>query len=168
MEELSRESGQPVSLMISVTIEAMGTMLAGQSIEALWASLDHVEVLSLGLNCATGPDFMTDHLRTLQSLTPRFVSCYPNAGLPDEEGRYLETPTSLSEQLERFAGRGWVNMLGGCCGTTRNIFAPSRKWWPERLRAIRPEPSHRAIYSGIETIEAEESTRPLSSASEPM
>lgn len=159
--ELSRELGQPVSLMISVTIEAMGTMLAGQNIEALWASLDHVEVLSLGLNCATGPDFMTDHLRTLQSLTPRFVSCYPNAGLPDEEGRYLETPASLSEQLERFAGRGWVNMLGGCCGTT-----------PEHIRAIAQMvagktprhssgPSHRTIYSGIETIEVEESTRPL-------
>ncbi|HKV03545.1 MAG TPA: methionine synthase [Candidatus Acidoferrales bacterium] len=159
--ELSRELGQPVPLMISVTIEAMGTMLAGQNIEALWASLDHVEALSLGLNCATGPDFMTDHLRTLQSLTPRFVSCYPNAGLPDEEGRYLETPTSLSEQLERFATRGWVNMLGGCCGTT-----------PEHIRAIAQmtagksprhplEASHRAIYSGIESIEAEESTRPL-------
>ena len=74
--------------MISVTIEPMGTMLAGQSIEALWASLDHVDFLSLGLNCATGPEFMTDHVRTLQSLTSRFVSCYPNAGLPNEEGRY--------------------------------------------------------------------------------
>jgi 5-methyltetrahydrofolate--homocysteine methyltransferase len=161
IRELSRELGQPVPLMISVTIEAMGTMLAGQNIEALWASLDHVEALSLGLNCATGPDFMTDHLRTLQSLTPRFVSCYPNAGLPDEEGRYLETPTTLSEQLERFATRGWVNMVGGCCGTT-----------PEHIRAIAQmtagkaprhplASSHRAIYSGIESIEAEESTRPL-------
>src|SRR5271163_3169716 len=161
IRELSRELGQPVPLMISVTIETMGTMLAGQNIEALWASLDHVEALSLGLNCATGPDFMTDHLRTLQSLTPRFVSCYPNAGLPDEEGRYLETPTTLSEQLERFATRGWVNMVGGCCGTT-----------PEHIRAIAQmtagkaprhplASSHRAIYSGIETIEAEESTRPL-------
>jgi 5-methyltetrahydrofolate--homocysteine methyltransferase len=161
IRELSSELGQPVPLMISVTIEAMGTMLAGQNIEALWASLDHVEALSLGLNCATGPDFMTDHLRTLQSLTPRFVSCYPNAGLPDEEGRYLETPTTLSEQLERFATRGWVNMVGGCCGTT-----------PEHIRAIAQmtagkaprhplASSHRAIYSGIESIEAEESTRPL-------
>ena len=105
-------------VMISVTIEPMGTMLAGQNIEALWASLDHVDVLSLGLNCATGPEFMTDHVRTLQSLTNRFVSCYPNAGLPNEEGLYQETPTSLAEQLDRFVDRGWLNIVGGCCGTT--------------------------------------------------
>jgi 5-methyltetrahydrofolate--homocysteine methyltransferase len=159
--ELSRELGQPVPLMISVTIEAMGTMLAGQSIEALWASLDHVEVLSLGLNCATGPDFMTDHLRTLQSLTPRFVSCYPNAGLPDEEGRYLETPASLSEQLERFASRGWVNMVGGCCGTTPEHICAIAQMAAGKTPRHPPAPSHRTIYSGIEAIEAEESTRPL-------
>jgi 5-methyltetrahydrofolate--homocysteine methyltransferase len=66
IQDLSREIGTPVPLMISATIEAMGTMLAGQGIEALWTSLDHVELLSLGLNCATGPEFMTDHVRTLQ------------------------------------------------------------------------------------------------------
>ena len=88
IQELSREIGQPIPVMISVTIEPMGTMLAGQNIEALWASLDHLDVFSLGLNCATGPEFMTDHIRTLQSLTNRFVSCYPNAGLPNEEGCY--------------------------------------------------------------------------------
>ena len=109
IDDLSRELGQPIPVMISVTIEPMGTMLAGQNIEALWASLDHLDVLSLGLNCATGPEFMTDHIRTLQSLTNRFVSCYPNAGLPNEEGRYQETPTSLAEQLDRFVGRGWLN-----------------------------------------------------------
>ena len=67
IRELARELGQPVPLMVSVTIEAMGTMLAGQGVEALWASLDHVDLISLGLNCATGPEFMTDHVRTLQS-----------------------------------------------------------------------------------------------------
>src|SRR3984885_7144735 len=118
VQQLSNERGMPIPLMISVTIEAMGTMLAGQGIEPLWASLDHVDLISLGLNCATGPEFMTDHLRTLQSLTNRYVSCYPNAGLPNEEGLYGETPTSLTEQLERFVDRGWLNMVGGCCGTT--------------------------------------------------
>ena len=88
IQELGRELGSPIPLMISVTIEAMGTMLAGQNIEALWASLDHIDLISLGLNCATGPEFMTDHIRTLQSLTNRAVSCYPNAGLPNEEGLY--------------------------------------------------------------------------------
>src|SRR3984885_10487887 len=161
IQDLARELGMPIPLMISVTIEAMGTMLAGQGIEPLWASLDHIDLISLGLNCATVPEFMTDHLRTLQSLTNRYVSCYPNAGLPNEEGLYGETPKSLSEQLERFADRGWLNMVGGCCGTTeKHIRAIAQM--AEGKKPRRPaEPNHRAVYSGIELIEAEESTRPL-------
>src|SRR5271167_884290 len=161
IQDLARELGMPIPLMISVTIEAMGTMLAGQGIEPLWASLDHIDLISLGLNCATGPEFMTDHLRTLQSLTNRYVSCYPNAGLPNEEGLYGETPKSLSEQLGRFADRGWLNMVGGCCGTTeKHIRAIAQM--AEGKKPRRPaEPNHRAVYSGIELIEAEESTRPL-------
>jgi 5-methyltetrahydrofolate--homocysteine methyltransferase len=161
IQDLSRDLGQPIPLMISATIEAMGTMLAGQGIEALWASLDHAEVISLGLNCATGPEFMTDHLRTLQSLTSRFVSCYPNAGLPNEEGRYQETPTTLAEQLERFADRGWLNIVGGCCGTTEEHIRTIAQMVEGKTPRRPPDPKHRAVYSGIEMIEAEESTRPL-------
>ena len=161
IEDLSRELGQPIPVMISVTIEPMGTMLAGQSIEALWASLDHAELLSLGLNCATGPEFMTDHIRTLQSLTSRFVSCYPNAGLPNEEGRYQETPTSLAEQLDRFADRGWLNIVGGCCGTTEQHIRAIAQMADGKKPRHAPGRNHRAVYSGIEIIEAEESTRPL-------
>ena len=161
IQELSRELGQPIPLMISVTIEPMGTMLAGQGIESLWASLDHVDLISLGLNCATGPEFMTDHVRTLQSLTSRGVSCYPNAGLPNEEGTYKETPESLAQQLERFVDRGWLNIVGGCCGTTeKHVRAIAQM--AEGKTPRRPAGSaHRAVYSGIEIIEAEESTRPL-------
>ena len=161
VQDLSREVGAPIPLMISATIEAMGTMLAGQGIEALWASLDHAELLSLGLNCATGPEFMTDHLRTLQALTSRFVSCYPNAGLPNEEGRYGETPTSLAEQLERFADRGWFNIVGGCCGTTEEHIRAIAQMTEGKAPRRPPDPKHRAVYSGIEMIEAEETTRPL-------
>jgi 5-methyltetrahydrofolate--homocysteine methyltransferase len=161
IQELARGLGQPIPLMISVTIEAMGTMLAGQGIEALWASLDHVDVISLGLNCATGPEFMTDHVRTLQALTNRAVSCYPNAGLPNEEGLYQETPTSLADQLERFIGRGWLNIVGGCCGTTEKHIRAIAQMVEGKKPRRAPEPNHRAVYSGIEIIEAEESTRPL-------
>jgi 5-methyltetrahydrofolate--homocysteine methyltransferase len=161
IQDLSHEIGQPIPLMISATIEAMGTMLAGQGIEAFWASLDHVELISLGLNCATGPEFMTDHLRTLQSLTARYVSCYPNAGLPNEEGRYQETPTTLAEQLERFVDRGWLNIVGGCCGTTENHIRAIAQMAGGKAPRRPPEANHRAVYSGIEVIEAEESTRPL-------
>jgi 5-methyltetrahydrofolate--homocysteine methyltransferase len=161
IQDLSREIGAPIPFMISATIEAMGTMLAGQGIEALWASLDHVELLSLGLNCATGPEFMTDHIRTLQALTSRFVSCYPNAGLPNEEGRYGETPTTLAEQLERFADRGWLNIVGGCCGTTEHHIRAIAQMAEGKSPRRPAEQKHRAVYSGIEVIEAEESTRPL-------
>src|SRR5271169_2711796 len=161
IQQLSQELGQPIPLMVSVTIEAMGTMLAGQGIEALWSSLDHVDLISLGLNCATGPEFMTDHVRTLQSLTSGFVSCYPNAGLPNEEGLYQETPTSLAQQLERFVDRGWLNIVGGCCGTTEKHIRAIAQMVEKKSPRRPPDSTHRAVYSGIEIIEAEESTRPL-------
>jgi 5-methyltetrahydrofolate--homocysteine methyltransferase len=161
IEKLSRELGEPIPLMISVTIEQNGTMLAGQSIEALWSSLDHLELISLGLNCATGPEFMTDHIRTLQSLTSRFVSCYPNAGLPQEDNSYPETPSSLAEQLERFVDRGWLNIVGGCCGTTEQHIRAIVQMAEGKTPRRPAQPGHRAIYSGIEIIEAEPSTRPL-------
>src|SRR5271154_3302684 len=102
IQQLSREIGVEVPVIVSVTIEPMGTMLAGQTVEAMWASLRHAKPLAFGMNCATGPEFMTDHIRTLSQLTGQFVSCYPNAGLPDEEGKYLETPSTLAAQLEKF------------------------------------------------------------------
>src|SRR4029077_2971244 len=103
IRKLSKEIGAEIPFIVSATIEAMGTMLAGQTIEALWASLRHAKPLAFGMNCATGPEFMTDHIRTLSQLSSEYVSCYPNAGLPDEEGKYLETPTTLAAQLEKFA-----------------------------------------------------------------
>jgi len=113
----------------------MGSMLAGQNVEAVWASLRHAKPLAFGMNCATGPEFMTDHIRTLSASTGEFVSCYPNAGLPDEEGKYLETPESLAAQLEKFVDHGWLNLVGGCCGTTeRSTFARLRRWWKARSR----------------------------------
>src|SRR5690606_11126803 len=99
-------------------IEPMGTVLAGQNIEAFYLSVEHLKPVAVGLNCATGPEFMRDHLRTLSGLARCAVSCYPNAGLPDEEGRYHETPRALAAKLAAFADAGWLNIAGGCCGTT--------------------------------------------------
>src|SRR6202047_3325564 len=161
VQQLGHDLGQPIPLMVSVTIEQMGTMLAGQSIEALWSSLDHVDLISLGLNCATGPEFMTDHVRTLQSLRSGFVSCYPHAGLPQEDNSYPETPSSLAEQLERFVDRGWLNIVGGCCGTTEQHIRAIVQMAEGKTPRRPAQPGHRAIYSGIEIIEAEPSTRPL-------
>ena len=85
IDELERELGMEIPVMVSGTIEPMGTMLAGQTAEAFCASIAHANLLSVGLNCATGPEFMTDHIRTLHEMAPTRVSCYPNAGLPNEE-----------------------------------------------------------------------------------
>jgi 5-methyltetrahydrofolate--homocysteine methyltransferase len=161
IKQLSREIGSEIPVIVSVTIEPMGSMLAGQNIEAVWASLRHVKPLAFGMNCATGPEFMTDHIRTLSQLTSEFVSCYPNAGLPDEEGKYLETPTSLAAQLEKFVDHGWLNFVGGCCGTTEKHIRAIAQMVEGKKPRVRPAEAHRAVYSGIETIEAEESTRPL-------
>jgi 5-methyltetrahydrofolate--homocysteine methyltransferase len=161
IQKLSREIGAEVPVIVSVTIEPMGTMLAGQTVEAMWASLRHVKPLAFGMNCATGPEFMTDHIRTLSQLSGQYVSCYPNAGLPDEEGKYLETPSTLAAQLEKFVDHGWLNIVGGCCGTTeKHIRAIAQMVEGKKPRTLSAE-SHRAIYSGIETIEADDQTRPL-------
>jgi 5-methyltetrahydrofolate--homocysteine methyltransferase len=154
------ESGSRLPLMISGTIEPMGTMLAGQGVEALYTSLEHVDLFSIGLNCATGPEFMTDHLRSLAALAACHVSVYPNAGLPDEEGHYAETPETLSTKLRRFVDEGWVNLIGGCCGTT-----------PAHIAAIaamvqgkpprRPQTKRKLALSGIDYLPIEEDVRPV-------
>ncbi len=161
IQKLSKEIGAPIPYLVSVTIEPMGSMLAGQTVEAMWASLRHTRPIAFGMNCATGPEFMTDHIRTLSTLTGEFVSCYPNAGLPDEEGKYLETPTTLAAQLEKFVNHGWLNLVGGCCGTTEKHIRVISQMVEGKKPRSRPEEPHRAIYSGIETIEADDQTRPL-------
>src|ERR1035437_6433751 len=160
IERLRKERGQAIPTMVSGTIETIGTMLAGQTADAFCASVLHADLLSVGLNCGTGPEFMTDHIRTISGMAPVPVSCYPNAGLP-EEGEYRETPTMVAAHLERFVNRGWLNIVGGCCGTTdAHIRAIAQMADGKRPRRI-PERSHRAYYSGIDLVEAEESNRPL-------
>ncbi|MFN0168414.1 MAG: methionine synthase [Bryobacteraceae bacterium] len=161
IDDLLRELGFKVPVMVSGTIEPTGTMLAGQGTDAFWSSISHAELLSVGLNCGTGPEFMTDHLRTLHELAHTRVSCYPNAGLPNEELKYNETPESVAAQLEKFINHGWLNLVGGCCGTTpdhiRKIAEMAEGKQP---RAAGPS-RHRAFYSGIDLVEAEDSNRPL-------
>jgi 5-methyltetrahydrofolate--homocysteine methyltransferase len=153
-------TGRGVPVVLSVSIETMGTMLAGQSIEALYTSVAQRDLLAIGLNCATGPDFMTDHLRTLAQISRFPISCFPNAGLPDEEGRYNETPESLVAKVERFCAEGWVNIVGGCCGTTaehiRGLAALARRHRPRVAAPVR-----RSVVSGIEVLPLEDDRRPV-------
>ena len=118
VQNVLRKLGLRLPVMLSGTIENFGTMLAGQAVDALHASVEHADLLSIGLNCSTGPSFMTDHVRTLSEMATSFVSCMPNAGLPDSDGRYNETPEMIAATLERFVDHGWLNLLGSCCGST--------------------------------------------------
>jgi 5-methyltetrahydrofolate--homocysteine methyltransferase len=160
VEQLRRDLGVAIPVVASVTIEGNGTMLAGQAIDALYASIENHDLLAIGMNCGTGPDLMTDHIRTLNQMSSHRIACYPNAGIP-VEGTFPETPQSLAAQLERFLDWGWLNIVGGCCGTTpAHIRAIAQMAERKRPRQT-PGRAHRTYFSGIELVEAEESNRPL-------
>ena len=160
VEQAFAEVGWRVPVSVSVTIEPMGTMLAGQAVDAVWAATAHAPLFSIGLNCATGPEFMTDHLRTLAGLAKTPVSCYPNAGLPDVDGKYPETPEKITATLSRFLEEGWLNVVGGCCGTTPAHIARIAAAAAGR-RPRRPAIHDRVFLSGIEALEITEDNRPV-------
>ncbi|MEI7973021.1 MAG: methionine synthase [Bdellovibrio sp.] len=160
VEKLEQRTRQKLLVAISGTVETMGTMLAGQTVEALLASVMHRDLFYIGLNCATGPSFMTDHVRSLAQLSPFRVACVPNAGLPDEEGCYLETPQMMTEVLRHFLKESWLNFVGGCCGT----HAGHIHSFAELAKGFKPRsiPSQeRAYLSGIDFLEVTDDLRPL-------
>jgi 5-methyltetrahydrofolate--homocysteine methyltransferase len=160
LDRLFAEGAERIPIAVSVTIEASGTMLAGQSVEALTTSLSHVDLLYLGLNCGTGPELMTDHLRSLASIALARVACVPNAGLPDETGRYLETPEMLARAVERFGREGWLNLIGGCCGTRPAHIA--RLAQVANGLAPRKIPTRRrSALSGVDYLEVTDENRPI-------
>ncbi len=153
IDKLFSEGARRVPVMASVTIaEASGRTLSGQNIEAVWTSLSHADLLSVGLNCGLHPKDLRSYVETLSKIAPTFTSCYLNAGLPNAFGEYDETPLQLTPILEEYARLGWVNIIGGCCGTT-----------PEHIRAIAqaveklpprvvPPPIEYSIFSGLEQL----------------
>ena len=157
VDQLLAESGLQLPLMISGTIvDASGRNLSGQTTEAFWNAISHARPLSVGLNCSLGAAEMRPYLETLSKIADTFVSCYPNAGLPNEFGEYDQTPAEIAAYLKEFAQSGFVNIVGGCCGTT-----------PEHIRAIaevvadlppRPIPqiTPLARYSGLEPLSVSE------------
>lgn len=160
IEQAFAQSGWKIPVAVSATIETTGTMLGGQDAEALAVSLLHADLLYVGLNCATGPELMTDHVRTLSEICRTRVACVPNAGLPNEEGQYTEGPDVFERVLGRFLDAGWLNLVGGCCGTSAaHIAALSKLVQGKTPRAI---PHHRrAMVSGLEATELTESNRPV-------
>ena len=121
IQEAFAATGQSRPLMVSVTMETTGTMLVGSDIAAVVAILEPFPIDVLGLNCATGPEQMKEHVRYLSEHSPFVVSCIPNAGLPENIGgvaHYRLTPTEMKMQLMHFVEDLGVQVIGGCCGTT--------------------------------------------------
>lgn len=137
-----RDSGRPeLPIMISGTItDASGRTLSGQTLEAFYISVKHAHPLSVGLNCALGGRQMRPYIEELSHVAACYVSCYPNAGLPNAFGEYDEQPEDTAHILEGFAKEGFVNIVGGCCGTTpehiRHIAEEVKKLAPRKLPEV--------------------------------
>lgn len=142
-----------VPVMVSGTItDLSGRTLSGQTVDAFYSSMRHGNIFSIGLNCALGCEEMKPYVERLSQLGEGYLSCYPNAGLPNAMGGYDETPEEMAESIKEFAANGWLNIVGGCCGTN-----------PDHIRAIAaavqpyaPRPKgtrhHTMIVSGLETL----------------
>jgi 5-methyltetrahydrofolate--homocysteine methyltransferase len=153
IDQFFEDHGRRVPVMVSVTItDRSGRTLSGQTIEAFWNSIAHMPLLSVGINCALGAKQMRPYIEELATIAPVYVSCYPNAGLPNAFGGFDETPEIMAADLGEFASNGWLNIVGGCCGTTpEQILAIShavRDAAPRRRAA--PEPYTRL--SGLEPL----------------
>jgi len=119
LETLFEEIGYKLPVMVSGTItDASGRTLSGQTVEAFWISVSHIDLLSVGLNCALGAKELTPHLKDLSKVATCPVSAYPNAGLPNEFGEYDQTGEEMGVLMTEFLKSGYVNIIGGCCGTT--------------------------------------------------
>ncbi|MBB73751.1 MAG: methionine synthase [Planctomycetaceae bacterium] len=136
------DSGQSCPVMVSAAVNEAGlTFVSSQKLEAFWNAISHMPVLSVGINCALGPQPMRPHIETLAEICPCYISCHPNAGLPNEMGEYVLAPDDMARLLGDFAANGWLNIVGGCCGTTPAHIAaihatmqgltPHRKTTPE-------------------------------------
>jgi len=153
IETYGEAVGRKIPVMISGTItDASGRTLSGQTIEAFWISVAHADPLSVGLNCALGAEDMRPYIAELSGMAPCYISCYPNAGLPNELGEYVQSPYAMAALLKDFAQEGFVNIVGGCCGTTPDhvqaIAQTLRDLAPRQLQ----EKTVYASFSGLEPL----------------
>ncbi len=153
LEDLFEERGERLPVMISVTItDASGRTLSGQTLEAFWNSVRHARPFCVGINCALGGEDMRPYIEELSGMADCFVSCYPNAGLPNAFGEYDQTADEMAKILEDFAASGWVNVLGGCCGSTpEHIAAIAKAVQGKAPREIPDRPSATRL-SGLEPL----------------
>ena len=130
------EGGRRVPVMVSGTFDKGGrTFVSGQSVEAFVTALSHFPLLSIGMNCALGPDVMRPHVEEMSKATGIPISCHPNAGLPNEMGQFDLDPKPMAEIVGDYADNGWINILGGCCGTT----PPHIAAMAQRVKGCKPK-----------------------------
>ena len=141
IQKVQQEKGTSLPVSVSGTItDASGRTLSGQTTEAFWISVKHANLFSVGLNCALGAKDMRPYIETLSNVSHTWVSCYPNAGLPNAFGGYDETPMMMGEDVEDFIKSGFVNIIGGCCGTTPDhikVFAEVAAKYKPRVKPKR-------------------------------
>ncbi len=143
IDKYFEDAGRRVPLMVSFTItDRSGRTLSGQTVEAYWNAISHMKLLSVGINCALGARQMRPYIEELSGIAPIYISCYPNAGLPNAFGGFDETPEIMAADLREFAANGWLNIVGGCCGSTpahiEAIAAAVRDLAPRIPPAIEP------------------------------
>ncbi|HRL36650.1 MAG: homocysteine S-methyltransferase family protein [Ottowia sp.] len=148
IDEFFEKSGERLPIMISGTVtDASGRVLSGQTVTAFWYSVRHAQPLSIGLNCALGATLMRPYIQELNRVAPdTFISCYPNAGLPNpmSDTGFDETPEVTSRLIHEFAAEGLVNIVGGCCGTTPDhIGAIAQAVGPLAPRGVKPASFYR-------------------------
>jgi len=153
IEKCFDDCNRRVPVMLSVTIvDASGRTLSGQTLEAFWISVTHVDLFSIGINCALGAEDMRPYLEDLSRLAPVNVSIHPNAGLPDEMGEYNDTPEYMAKVLGEFADAGFVNIVGGCCGTTPDHIREIKNRISKNSPRIIPEVKRFQQFSGLEPL----------------
>ncbi|MGC8669091.1 MAG: methionine synthase [Chthonomonadales bacterium] len=145
IEEVFHRTGRRVPVIASVTVtDKSGRTLSGQTVEAFLISVSHVDLLAVGINCSLGAPEMRPYVEEISRLAPTYVSCYPNAGLPNalSDTGYDATPSSMAAELGDFAANGWLNIAGGCCGTTPEhlaaIVEAVRVHLPRRIPKVEP------------------------------
>ncbi|MEX1095095.1 MAG: methionine synthase [Planctomycetales bacterium] len=146
-------AGVELPVMVSGTIFDGGRTLGGQTIEGFWTSVSHFPMFSVGLNCALGPAQMRPYLETLAEISDRYISCYPNAGMPDGMGGFDASAAEVGRWIREFAENGWVNIVGGCCGTTPDYIRTIRDSVDGITPHRRTEISRWSAYAGRERLE---------------
>jgi 5-methyltetrahydrofolate--homocysteine methyltransferase len=153
IDDVFRERGVRVPVLVSVTIiDNSGRTMSGQNIEAFWTSMEHVQPLTIGINCGLGAEQMRPFVQNLSTVATTYLSAYPNAGLPNAMGEYDQSPREMARFMREFAEEGLVNVLGGCCGSTPDHIAAIVDA-TKHVRPRKPSPvSHNARYSGLEPL----------------